>query len=102
MRFLVTIGLATAVLATAHAQGQAPAPQGGAAPAQAPAMTAAPVKGATTGFMHAIHATNNVETTLSFSFRCSFCSRRSTSWRSAGVMSRLRPVRTSLMASRVQ
>ena len=70
MRFLVTMGLAAAVIATAHAQqgqaptppGQAPAPQAGAAPA----MQAAPVKGATTGFMHAIHATNNVETTLSF------------------------------------
>jgi catechol 2,3-dioxygenase-like lactoylglutathione lyase family enzyme len=51
MRFLATIVLSAAVTAV-HAQGQAPAP--------------APVKGATTGFMHAIHATNNVETTLSF------------------------------------
>ena len=62
MRFLVTLGLAAAVIATAHAQGQPPAPQGGAVPA----LQAAPVKGATTGFMHAIHATSNVETTLAF------------------------------------
>jgi catechol 2,3-dioxygenase-like lactoylglutathione lyase family enzyme len=63
MRFLVTMGLAATVIAAAHAQGQPPAPQ---APAAAPALQSAPVKGATTGFMHAIHATNNVETTLSF------------------------------------
>jgi catechol 2,3-dioxygenase-like lactoylglutathione lyase family enzyme len=56
MRFLVTIGLAGLLTAGAFAQGPPPAP------AQAPA----PVKGATTGFMHAIHATNNVETTLAF------------------------------------
>jgi catechol 2,3-dioxygenase-like lactoylglutathione lyase family enzyme len=64
MRFLVTIGLATALIAAAHAQSQAPAP----APAPSPAQTLAPapVKGATTGFMHAIHATNNIETTLAF------------------------------------
>ena len=62
MRFLVTMGLAAALLATAHAQGQAPAQQSGPLPTVPPA----PVKGATTGFMHAIHATNNVETTLSF------------------------------------
>jgi catechol 2,3-dioxygenase-like lactoylglutathione lyase family enzyme len=54
MRFLAVIGLAAAVVAAPSAQ----------TPAQAP--TPAPVKGATTGFMHAIHATNNVETTLSF------------------------------------
>jgi catechol 2,3-dioxygenase-like lactoylglutathione lyase family enzyme len=60
MRFLVTIGLATALIAAAHAQGQAPAPS----PAQT--LAPAPVKGATTGFMHAIHATNNIETTLAF------------------------------------
>ena len=56
MRFLVAIGLGAALAVGAHAQ----------APAPAPAIPPAPVKGATTGFMHAIHATNNVETTLSF------------------------------------
>lgn len=64
MRFLVTVGLGTALIAAVHAQGQKPAP------AQAPeppaVLAAAPVKGATTGFMHAIHATSNVETTLAF------------------------------------
>ena len=50
MRFLATIVLGTAAIAAVHAHAQAPAP----------------VTGATTGFMHAIHATNNVETTLSF------------------------------------
>lgn len=54
MRFLVAIGLGAALAVGAHAQ------------APAPAIPPAPVKGATTGFMHAIHATNNVETTLSF------------------------------------
>jgi catechol 2,3-dioxygenase-like lactoylglutathione lyase family enzyme len=52
MRFVVALGLCAALIAAAHAQ--------------APAGTPAPVKGATTGFMHAIHATNNVETTLAF------------------------------------
>ena len=64
MRFLVTVGLGVALIATAHAQGQKPAPAQSPAPPAAPAT--APVKGATTGFMHAIHATNNVETTLAF------------------------------------
>ena len=54
MRFLVAIGLGAALAVSAHAQ------------APAPAIPPAPVRGATTGFMHAIHATNNVETTLSF------------------------------------
>src|SRR5688572_621349 len=54
MRFLAVIVLAAAAAAAPYAQGQPTAP--------APA----PVKGATTGFMHAIHATNNVETTLAF------------------------------------
>jgi len=54
MRFLAVIVFAAAAVAVPYAQ----------APAQAP--TPAPVKGATTGFMHAIHATNNVETTLAF------------------------------------
>ena len=57
MRFLAAIILAAALVATAHAQGQR---------AGGPPPDAAPVKGATTGFMHAIHATNNVETTLAF------------------------------------
>jgi catechol 2,3-dioxygenase-like lactoylglutathione lyase family enzyme len=52
MRFLAVIVLAAAAAAAPYAQGQPAAP--------------APVKGATTGFMHAIHATNNVETTLAF------------------------------------
>ena len=60
MRFLVTMGLAAAVVAAAYAQAPAPAP------AQGQPLTPAPVKGVTTGFMHAIHATNNVETTLAF------------------------------------
>lgn len=60
MRFLAVIALAAAVTGAAHAQGQGQ--RGGGAPAGA----TAPVKGATTGFMHAIHATNNVETTLAF------------------------------------
>lgn len=64
MRFLVTVGLGTALIAAAHAQGQKPAPAQ--APAPSAVLAAAPVKGATTGFMHAIHATNNVETTLAF------------------------------------
>jgi catechol 2,3-dioxygenase-like lactoylglutathione lyase family enzyme len=58
MRFLVTTALAATLVVAAHAQGQ----RGGGAAAG----PVAPVKGATTGFMHAIHATNNVETTLSF------------------------------------
>src|SRR5262245_65482448 len=58
MRFLVAIILAAAVAVGVHAQGQR---AGGGPPAGA-----APVKGATTGFMHAIHATNNVDTTLAF------------------------------------
>ena len=52
MRLLIAVGLGAVLIAAPRAQGQAQAP--------------APVKGATTGFMHAIHATNNVETTLSF------------------------------------
>ena len=66
MRFLVTIGLGAALIAAAHAQSQAPAPAPAPTPAAATALPPAPVKGATTGFMHAIHATNNVETTLAF------------------------------------
>lgn len=62
MRVLAAIALAAVLMTTAHGQGQAPAQQGGAVPA----LQAAPVKGATTGFMHAIHATSNVDTTLSF------------------------------------
>jgi hypothetical protein len=58
MRFLVTIGLGAALIAAAHAQSQAPAPAPAPTPAAAAALPAAPVKGATTGFMHAIHATN--------------------------------------------
>ncbi len=61
MRLLATIVLAAAIAVAAHAQGQ-PGPRGGGANAG----PVAPVKGATTGFMHAIHATNNVETTLAF------------------------------------
>jgi catechol 2,3-dioxygenase-like lactoylglutathione lyase family enzyme len=57
MRFLAVIILTAAVTVAAHAQGQR---------AGGPPPDAAPVKGATTGFMHAIHATNNVETTLAF------------------------------------
>jgi catechol 2,3-dioxygenase-like lactoylglutathione lyase family enzyme len=57
MRFLAVIILTAAVTVAAHAQGQR---------AGGPPADAAPVKGATTGFMHAIHATNNVETTLAF------------------------------------
>lgn len=57
MRFLAVIILTAATTVAALAQGQ----RGGGPPADA-----APVKGATTGFMHAIHATNNVETTLAF------------------------------------
>ena len=62
MRVLAAIALTAVLMATVHGQGQAPAQQGGAVPA----LQAAPVKGATTGFMHAIHATSNVDTTLSF------------------------------------
>ena len=59
MRFLVAIILtATLVVAAQAQQGQR---AGGGPPPDA-----APVKGATTGFMHAIHATNNVDTTLAF------------------------------------
>ena len=54
MRVLAALGLSAALVAAVSAQG----------PGRLPG--AAPVKGATTGFMHAIHATNNVETTLSF------------------------------------
>ena len=57
MRFLAAILLTAALTVAAHAQGQR---------AGGPPPDAAPVKGATTGFMHAIHATNNVETTLAF------------------------------------
>ena len=57
MRFLAAILLTAALTVAAHAQGQR---------AGGPPVDAAPVKGATTGFMHAIHATNNVETTLAF------------------------------------
>ena len=57
MRFVVAIILTAAITVAAHAQGQR---------AGGPPPDAAPVKGATTGFMHAIHATNNVETTLAF------------------------------------
>src|SRR6186997_2175483 len=57
MRFLAAILLTAALTAAAQAQGQG---------AGGPAPDAAPVKGATTSFMHAIHATNNVETTLAF------------------------------------
>ena len=64
MRFLVTVGLGAALIAGAHAQSKAPAPAQ--APATPAAPATAPVKGATTGFMHAIHATNNIETTLAF------------------------------------
>jgi len=52
MRFLATLGVVLALVAGTRAQQPAPTP--------------APVKGATTGFMHAIHATNNVEATLAF------------------------------------
>src|SRR5262245_11505136 len=58
MRFLAAILLTAALVSAAHAQGQR---AGGGPPPDA-----APVKGATTGFMHAIHATNNVDTTLAF------------------------------------
>ena len=54
MRFLAVVILTAAVTVTAYAQRGGPPPD------------AAPAKGATTGFMHAIHATNNVETTLAF------------------------------------
>ena len=64
MRFLVTVGLGAALIAGAQAQSTAPAPAQ--APATPAALATAPVKGATTGFMHAIHATNNIETTLAF------------------------------------
>jgi catechol 2,3-dioxygenase-like lactoylglutathione lyase family enzyme len=57
MRFLAAIFLTAALVVAAHAQGQR---------AGGPPPDAAPVKGATTGFMHAIHATNNVDTTLAF------------------------------------
>ena len=57
MRFPAAIILTAALVVAAHAQGQR---------AGGPAPDAAPVKGATTGFMHAIHATNNVDTTLAF------------------------------------
>ena len=60
MRFLVAIILSAAVTVGAHAQGQ----RAGGPPGPPP--DAAPVKGATSGFMHAIHATNNVDTTLAF------------------------------------
>jgi catechol 2,3-dioxygenase-like lactoylglutathione lyase family enzyme len=67
MRLLPTIALGAALIAAvAHAQGQAPAKAPVPAPAPPAALEPAPVKGATTGFMHAIHATNNVETTLAF------------------------------------
>ena len=41
------------------------------APTAGPA--AVPPSAATVGFMHAIHATNNVETTLASTPRCSAC-----------------------------
>jgi catechol 2,3-dioxygenase-like lactoylglutathione lyase family enzyme len=58
MRFLVAIIVSSTLVVAAHAQGQR---AGGGPPPDA-----APVKGATTGFMHAIHATDNVDTTLAF------------------------------------
>src|SRR5687768_10396487 len=57
MRFLAVLILTAATTVAALAQGQ----RGGGPPADA-----APVKGATTGFMHAIHATTDIETTLAF------------------------------------
>ena len=60
MRFRAVIVLAAAVTVGADAQGQGQ--RGGGANAG----PTAPAKGATTSFMHAIHATNNVETTLAF------------------------------------
>ena len=57
MRFLVAIIVSSTLVVAGHAQGQR---------AGGPPPDAAPVKGATTGFMHAIHATNNVDTTLAF------------------------------------
>ena len=57
MRFLAVIILTAAVTVAANAQGQR---------AGGPLPEAAPVNGATTGFLHAIHATNNVDTTLAF------------------------------------
>ena len=57
MRFLATLILAAAITVAVEAQAQR---------AGGPPPDAAPVKGATTGFMHAIHATNNVDTTLAF------------------------------------
>ena len=57
MRFLVATILSAALTSAAFAQGQR---------AGGPPPDAAPVKGATSGFMHAIHATNNVDTTLAF------------------------------------
>lgn len=53
MRFLTAFAIAAALAAAPVVQGQQPPPP-------------APVTGATTGFMHAIHATSNVEATLSF------------------------------------
>jgi catechol 2,3-dioxygenase-like lactoylglutathione lyase family enzyme len=53
MRFLTAFAIVAALAGAPVAQGQQPPPP-------------APVTGATTGFMHAIHATNNVETTLAF------------------------------------
>jgi len=60
MRFLAAILFTAALVAAAHAQGQ----RAGGPPGPPP--DAAPVRGATSGFMHAIHATNNVDTTLAF------------------------------------
>ena len=57
MRFVAAIILTAAVTVAAYAQGQR---------AGGPSPDAAPVKGATTRFMHAIHATTNVDTTLAF------------------------------------
>jgi len=57
MRFLAAIIFTAAISVAVYAQGQR---------AGGPPPDAAPVKGATTGFMHAIHATNNVDTTLAF------------------------------------
>ena len=57
MRFPAAILVTATLVVAAHGQGQR---------AGGPPPDAAPVKGATTGFMHAIHATNNVDTTLAF------------------------------------
>jgi catechol 2,3-dioxygenase-like lactoylglutathione lyase family enzyme len=63
MRFLAAGGFIAVLFVATHAQGQR---AGGPPVPPVPAVALAPVTGATTGFMHAIHATNNVETTLAF------------------------------------